>query len=178
MQVLRNAELPVSRWPNGAGRKADVVTGDGWMTGFAWLDADAPFSLLTGLDRTITLVEGPGFTLDVDQQPLAVMSKFTPAAFDGGAVTQCRIAGASRVFNVMTDRTRFRHAVAIVDRSGRVDPAGSVTCVVVVLEGEATVSENAALGRLDAVRLEAPGELVLSPGGRAAVVTISDRSIA
>jgi hypothetical protein len=73
----------------------------------------------------------------------------------------------------MTDRTRYRHRVAIVDRSDRVDPGGSVACVVVVLEGEATVGDSATLGQFDAVRLDQPGELRLSPGSRAAVMTIS-----
>ena len=175
MQVLRNAALPVSRWPNGAGRKADLVTGDGWMAGFAWLDADAPFSLLPGLDRTITLVEGPGFTLDVDGRPLAVTSSFQPTDFDGGAMTRCRIAGPSRVLNAMTDRTRFRHTVTIMDRSGRVEAGESVACIVVVLEGRVTVDEAASLERLDAVRIERSNDLVLLPGGRIAVVTIGGR---
>ena len=174
MQVLRNAGLPVSRWPNGAGRKADLLTGDGWMTGFAWLDADAPFSLLTGLDRTITLVEGPGFTLHVDGRPLPVLSRFMPTDFDGGAVTHCRIAGPSRVLNVMTDRARYRHRVVMTERSGRVDPAGSVACVVVVLEGEAN-SGGVSLGPLDGASLERAADLVLSPGSRIAVVTIGER---
>ena len=65
VQVIHQAGLTISRWPNGAGRKADIATGDGWLVGFAWLDADAPFSDYTGHDRTIMLVEGPGFTLEV-----------------------------------------------------------------------------------------------------------------
>ncbi len=175
MQVLRNAALPVSRWPNGAGRKSDLVTGDGWMAGFAWLDADAPFSLLPGLDRTITLVEGPGCTLHVEGRPLPVLARFMPTSFDGGAVTQCRIAGPSRVLNAMTDRTRFRHAVAVTDRSGPVEAGASLACVVVVLEGRATVDETTSLERLDAVRIERSNHVVLSPGGRIAIVTISER---
>ena len=175
MLVLRNADLPVSRWPNGAGRKSDLVTGDGWMTGFAWLDADAPFSLLPGLDRTITLVEGRGFTLDVAGRALPVMAAFAPSAFDGGAVTRCRIAGPSRVLNVMTDRTRFEHRVAIVERSGRVDPGGSIACVIVALEGEVQIGAGVSLGRLDALRLGEPGELLLQQGSRAAVISISAR---
>ena len=171
--MFRNADLPLTRWPNGAGRKADIVIGEGWMTGFAWLDADAPFSLLPGLDRTITLVEGPGCTLDVAGQPLPVTATFQPNAFDGGAVTHCRIEGPSRVLNVMTDRTRYRHGVAIVDGSGRVDPGQSLVCVVVVLDGTATVGASGELGRLDAVRIEQPNDLRLLPGSRAAVVTIS-----
>lgn len=172
MQLLPNATLPVSRWPNGAGRKADLATGDGWMVSFAWLDADAPFSLMTGLDRTITLVEGPGFTLDVGGRPLPLMAKFAPTAFDGGAVTHCAIAGPSRVLNVMTDRARYRHEVSILDRGGRVDPAGSVACFVVALAEEAGLDTAVSLGWLDAVLLDAASDLRLPPGGRAAVVTI------
>jgi len=58
------ASLSESRWRNGAGRKADIATGQDWLVGFAWLEADAPFSDYRGLDRTITLVDGQGFTLD------------------------------------------------------------------------------------------------------------------
>ena len=173
MQLLRNAALPVSRWPNGAGRKADLATSDGWMTSFAWLETDAPFSLMTGLDRTITLVEGPGFTLDIEGRLLPVAQKFVPAAFDGGAITHCAIAGLSRVLNVMTGRARYRHDVSILDCAGRVDPAGSVACVLVALAEEAVLDADVSLGWLDAVRLDAASDLRLSPGGRAAVVTIS-----
>jgi environmental stress-induced protein Ves len=59
MPVIRSAALPVSRWRNGAGRKADIATGDGWMAGFAWLDEEAPFSEFAGQDRTITLLQAP-----------------------------------------------------------------------------------------------------------------------
>lgn len=172
MQVLRNAELAVSRWPNGAGRKADLLAGEGWMAGFAWLDADAPFSNLPGMDRTITLVEGPGFTLDIEGQDLAVLSRFVPARFDGGAATRCRVEGASRVLNVMTHRDLYHHEVAIVSRSGRVDPGGGMACLVVVLAGEATLAAGTELGVLDAARLGGPEDLRLGVAGCAAVVTI------
>ncbi|MDP9096777.1 MAG: HutD family protein [Pseudomonadota bacterium] len=170
-RVLRAAGLPVSRWPNGAGRKADLLTGDGWLIGFAWLDADAPFSMLTGMDRTITLVEGPGFTLDVAGQALSVEARFEPTCFDGGAVTACQIAGPSRVLNAMTERARFRHAVAIVDQSGRIDPGAAIACVAVVLDGVATIGD-VALGRLDAMCLDAENSLELGESGSIAVVTV------
>jgi hypothetical protein len=59
----------VSRWRNGAGRKADIAAGPDWLVGYAWLDADAPFSDYAGYDRTITLIEGPGFILDFGPFP-------------------------------------------------------------------------------------------------------------
>ena len=55
--LLRHAELPITRWRNGAGRKADVVGGPGWSIGFAWLEAAADFSHYAGQDRTITLLQ-------------------------------------------------------------------------------------------------------------------------
>lgn len=141
------------------------------MIGFAWLDADAPFSLLPRMDRTITLVEGPGFTLDVAGQALPVEARFVPTRFDGGAVTMCGIAGPSRVLNVMTERGRFRHNVAIVDRSGPIDPGAGPACVAVVLEGAATMGV-VALERLDAVYVDGVTTLDLGAGGLFAVVTI------
>ena len=79
-EVLSFATRPLSRWPNGAGRKADIASGDGWMVGFAWLDADAPFSDLSGHNRTITLLDGPGFTLEFasPHPALSVQSPHAP----------------------------------------------------------------------------------------------------
>ena len=172
MQVIRAATLPLSRWTNGAGRKADIRTGDGWLIGYAWLDADAPFSRLAGMDRTITLVEGPGFTLEVDGDVLPVTSSFVPTRFDGGAETNCRIAGPCRVLNAMTDRTRFRHAVTILDASRTIDP-GRHRCIVVALDGMLRTGDGV-LERLDAVSITAPTAFQLPPGYRAACIEIDD----
>lgn len=161
----------MSLWPNGAGRKADLLTGDGWMVSFAWLDADAPFSLMPDIDRTITLVDGPGFTLDVAGQALPVPTLFVPTRFDGGATTTCAITGPSRVLNVMTKRGAFRHSVAVLDRSGPLVPGGGPACVAVLLGGRGTI-DGVDLGRLDAVCLDGVAELTLSAGGTVAVVTI------
>lgn len=141
------------------------------MVSFAWLDADAPFSVLSGIDRTITLVEGPGFALDVAGQALVVTARFVPTRFDGGATTTCAIAGPSRVLNVMTQRGSFRHSVAILDRSGSIVPGGGPACVAVLLDGRGAI-DGIDLGRLDAVCLDGAAELELSVGGAVAVVTV------
>ena len=161
MRLAANASLPVSRWHNGAGRKADIATGDGWLTGFAWLDGDAPFSSLVGYDRTITLVQGPGFMLDITgRDPLVVQGPFQPAPFDGGAPTTCRITGPSRVLNVMTARDRFRHRITITGAGGRVAAEGVVARILVLLRGVATVADAV---QLDGVaQVEASADAVLA----------------
>lgn len=174
MLLIRNASLPVSRWHNGAGRKADIVAGEGWMAGFAWLDEDAPFSDLAGFDRTITLVEGPGFTLDIaGRPPLEVHTPFVPAAFDGGAPTRCRIAGPSRVLNVMTARDRFRHGVAITGLPFEASAKpGAMASVLVLLRGEAVVEGVGALAALDAVQCDEPARVSGAEDGLLACITV------
>ena len=169
MHVIRAGGLPVSRWPNGAGRKADIASGDGWMVGYAWLDGDAPFSGLPGLDRTITLVEGPGFTLDIaGRPPLVVDQPFQPAGFDGGAPTTCQVRGPCRVLNVMTERGRLRYTVEIVEG---VVAARDGETFTVVLRGEAVVA-GVRLERLDAV--QGIGESVIGdPGAILAMIAIT-----
>lgn len=141
------------------------------MVSFAWLDADAPFSVMPEIDRTITLVDGPGFTLDVAGQALPVPTLFRPTRFDGGATTTCAITGPSRVLNVMTKRGAFRHSVAILDRSGPIVPGGGPASVAVLLGGQGAIG-GVELGRLDAVCLDGDAKLELSDGGTVAVVTI------
>ena len=178
MRVIRAAGLPVSRWPNGAGRKADLALGDGWLCGFAWLDADAPFSDLGGFDRTITLVDGPGFTLELAGQPdLVVYRPFHPSRFDGGVATQCRTRGPSRVLNVMTARDRFRHTITVAAGPVQLDrAAGLAVSLCVLLRGEATATDSDGsftLAALDAIAVEGLTELAGDAAALFASITVA-----
>jgi environmental stress-induced protein Ves len=167
--------LPVSPWRNGAGRKADIATTDGWHVGFAWLDADAPFSDFTGHDRTITLIDGPGFALDFVGQPtIRVDDLYRPSPFDGGWATQCHLLGGPCiVLNAMTARNRFRHSVMISD-VGAI-PAVDGTAVanfLVLLTGTASLPDGTVLQPRDAVQTDAPVSLTGSPGSQIAMIVI------
>jgi environmental stress-induced protein Ves len=101
--MIRAADLTVSPWLNGAGRKADIASGDGWLLGFAWLDKDAPFSDYGGHDRTIMLLEGPGFSLDLPEgRTLTVTERYQPVAFDGAGPIACHVLGPCRVLNAIS----------------------------------------------------------------------------
>lgn len=120
-ELLTFATRVISRWPNDAGRKADIASGPGWLAGFAWLDADAPFSDLSGQDRTITLLDGPGFTLDFapPHPALVVRSRHVPSQFDGGWPARCRILGPCLVLNAMSVRGQWRHEVRVLTAPAR-----------------------------------------------------------
>ena len=174
-EVIRFSALPVSQWRNGAGRKADIASADGWHVGFAWLDGDAPFSDFSGNDRTITLIDGSGFTLAFADQPtLRVDERYRPSAFDGGWATQCHLLGGPCVvLNAMTTRSRFQHSVTIsdVDAMPTVDPTAAATFLV-VLTGTTTLADGSVLQPRDALKIDEPVSLAGSPDSRIAVIVI------
>lgn len=115
MTVVRRADLAVTPWKNGLGRKADIAEGDGWFVGLAWLDRDAAFSDFPGTDRTCVLLEGTGFTLEVDgRAPLVYRAPGTAHSFPGDVPTRCVLAdGPCVVVNVMTRRGALQHRVEV-----------------------------------------------------------------
>ena len=158
MNFMPFSGLAISPWRNGAGRKADIAAGPGWLIGFAFLDADAAFSDYAGHDRTITLVDGPGFSLTgPGRAALIVEAPYVAAPFDGGWPAQCHIHGAPcMVLNVMTARDRWRHSVSVLTPGGvTFDPDGAAGDVLVVLRGNVSM-DGAEAGRHDALRLDAP----------------------
>jgi environmental stress-induced protein Ves len=131
-------ELTETRWANGAGRKADITSGDGWTLAFAWLDGPAAFSDYTGFNRTITLVEGDGFVLDGADRALTIDKIGQPAHFDGGWRVQCRLLGGPCfVLNAYSAQGRWRQTVRVVEPRG----AGPLKAgdFVVVLRGQVWV---------------------------------------
>lgn len=149
------AGLAVSPWRNGAGRKADIAAGPDWLVGFAWLDADAQFSNYGGHDRTITLIEGPGFALDFGpaHAALAARRPYVPWLFDGGWTAHCRVPdGPCIVLNAMTARATRTHSVTVAPPAAVAAPTAGGAAFLVVLEGRVAVGGQAA-GPRDAFRL-------------------------
>ena len=167
------ASLSESRWRNGAGRKADIAAGPNWLVGFAWLDGDAPFSDYRGHDRTITLVEGPGFTLDFgpSHPALVARQRYVPFAFDGGWTARCRVpSGSCLVLNAMTARATWKHRVTLAPPASSMDTVPGGVAFLVVLAGSLTIAGQTA-GPRDSFRIE--GKIDVSGvGAPAALIRI------
>jgi environmental stress-induced protein Ves len=182
--LIRGADLAITPWKNGAGRKADIASGPGWTVAYAWLDGDAAFSDYSGNDRTITLIEGPGFELLSPDGQVAVRvdAAFRPASFDGGAALHCRIlGGVCRVVNVMTERRATLHSVEILGDADRhaAAPADQESVVLVILRAGITIHADGVTARMERFdALEVTGSLRLDgdPGWRAALFTIRPAS--
>lgn len=150
--LRRHADLPITRWRNGAGRKAEVVGGPGWSIGYAWLEEAADFSHYPGQDRTITLLRGNGCALDFSEgPPLLVDRPQVPSGFDGGRACRCRLLdGPCLVVNAISERVLYRHAVEI-----RI-PRPTDTGFAVLLSGSATLADGTVAQPLDTVSLPQP----------------------
>jgi environmental stress-induced protein Ves len=169
--IIRAARLPQSRWPNDAGRKADIASGAGWLISFAWLERDAPFSDYAGHDRTITLLDGAGFALTLPEgAELTVDRPLIPIAFDGAGPIGCRLrAWGCVVLNVVTAYPGYAHTVQVLDGTelAAIEPGPRV--FLTVLRGSVAVGPET-VGERDTVRLAAPASLHASPDARVAVI--------
>ncbi|MFE2108218.1 HutD family protein [Kitasatospora sp. NPDC059463] len=180
VRYLRAAERPATAWRNGGGVTREVagfpegagLDDFGWRVSLADVATAGPFSAFPGVDRVITLVEGPGMALTVDGAEHVVDAPFRPFAFPGDAATDCRLLGGPLVdFNVMTRRGRAAAGLVLAERPGPVTVPPGATVLLVCLSGTATL-DGAALARYDAALLTAPATHALHPDGVTAVVTL------
>ena len=117
MRHLPAAGYRAMPWKNGGGitREAAVFpeTGDFlWRLSLATVAADGPFSAFPGVDRTLTVLEGPGIELAVAGMAPARLGPRAPFAFPGDVAASARLlGGAVTDFNVMTRRDRLAHRV-------------------------------------------------------------------
>ena len=134
-----------------------------------------PFSILPGVDRVITLTDGPGLTLIIDENEI-VLEPFRPLPFAGESLTRCETSEPTLDFNVMTRRAACSAEVAVCLGSGFVAaPLGCVSYVV-ALKGSTTVRLRAipplTLNQFDTVCLPTAAGVRVRDGGRIAVVRI------
>ncbi|WP_316525264.1 HutD/Ves family protein [Kitasatospora brasiliensis] len=178
-QVLRASGRPATAWLNGGGVTREVAgfpAGAGldafdWRVSLADVAAAGPFSPFPGIDRVITLVEGPGMALTVDGTEHLVDTPLRPFAFSGDATTDCRLSAGPVVdFNVMTRRGRVEATVELASSAATLDVPDGGTVLLACLVGTAIV-DSAELARYDAALLDTPGKRELRPNGTTAVVT-------
>ncbi|NDZ83148.1 HutD family protein [Streptomyces sp. SID10853] len=159
-RVLRAHDRPVTPWKNGGGITREVAAGPAgaglddfaWRVSLAEVGQGGPFSSFSGVDRVITLVEGPGMELTVDGAPHTIAAPHQPFAFPGDAATTCRLLGGPIAdLNVMTRRTRATAHVRMAHEDFSLTPRGGELVLVIALLGTVTFGEpGVVLDRLDA----------------------------
>ncbi|WP_318216035.1 HutD family protein [Streptomyces sp. SCL15-6] len=185
-QILRASERTPAPWKNGGGVTSEVAVhpqGAGtddfaWRVSVADVARSGPFSTFDGVDRNITVVDGPGMALTVDGTPHVVDAPYEPFAFPGDAVTECRLLDGPIVdFNVMARRAGTTARVRVERAHTCVRPGTGTRVLAIVLEGTALLhGASVRLGRLDAVLFSDQDPVdTIGVDGVLAVVDLVDR---
>lgn len=163
MTVFRNSDHRRMPWKNGGGETVEIAVfppdasmeNFGWRISMASVATDGPFSIFTGVDRTLSILEGHGMTLEISgRAPVTLTAQDAPYAFPADAATDARLVdGAITDLNVMTRRGIFFHAVErrVIDGVTAVKKHGG-TLMLLALGNIKAGSMR--LGRLDATLLD------------------------
>lgn len=180
------AGLSAAPWKNGGGSTTEIAIGPvgatlhdfEWRISLATVAHSGPFSRFTGIDRTLALVDGAGFTLDIDGARTILLDiDDATVAFDGDAdVTATLHDGPTIDFNVMTRRAACQHKFGRrhIDGIARFAPGGQRSILFLAAGESLSVScddERIGLVRLDAVVFE-PGKLWMLEGDDATVFIV------
>ncbi|MFI5625508.1 HutD family protein [Nocardioides sp. NPDC051685] len=181
---LRRAEEHVRRpWRNGGGMTAEVAawppgTDAGsdfaWRVSFADVAGSGAFSTFPGVDRVITLIDGPPMTLELAGET-TVLRPFVPYSFDGGVSVLCSVTAPTRDLNVMTRRGCASATVEMLDVRGVSLPQAPASPLLVVgLTGSVCAREGddaATLGPGDVLVTDQP--VTVEGAGVVAIVRIA-----
>ena len=153
---------------NLAARLADVAT-------------DGPFSIFSGIDRSIAVIEGDGMDLHYPDGRKTGLDLNKVVNFDGGDAIEGKLRnGAIKDFNVMADRRYFKAILEIASGPIEIEKstlAGSIL-LIHILEGSSILSEANQEDRIVETGETVIGEgiidvtLTLKSAARAAIVTL------
>lgn len=155
---LTLADYRAQPWANGRGETLELCRRDGrdgmlWRLSVASVAEDGEFSCFPGIERSLTVIDGPGFDLVGDGLRLRA-DPMVPVAFPGDLAVRAEgVSAPSRDFNLMVARGRVGATVSVA-RSG--ERRGDTIALFAVSAGLLTA--NGGVTRM------APGDLLLAQG--------------
>lgn len=109
--MLLAADRVEEPWRNGGGSTREIAAlpgphGPVWRLSMARVEADGPFSVFSGVTRTIMVMAGDEMSLNIAGVEVRIDSE--PFTFDGGAVSYGALRGSAVTdFNVMIERGQY-----------------------------------------------------------------------
>lgn len=189
-RILRREDHHEMPWLNGQGSTLQVMTspeGAGltdfdWRVSFARVEQSGRFSRFEGVDRVITLVDGAGLRLTVDDGsgPRVVeLAPHEPFAFAGEDEVACEVSGSTLDLNLMTRRGKVVGEVTTC-RVGPTptavgSPAPGEDLLVAVLAGEVGLARAGETEQLTTMDVVVSGDEGFTLSGAAVVATLRVR---
>jgi len=170
-------------WKNGGGitRELQLMPPGAGLDQFIWraslaeVASDGPFSIFPGIERTLVLLDGAGFTLHFDTHHQRLDQALQPYEFDGEhAITARLLDGPTRDFNLMVRRDAAHAELAIVQGPGAWQFDARVTLLYCCQGSIELRHSNSATATLDAGDLLhiAPVEAGLWQGSASAAASL------
>ena len=176
-------------WKNGGGVTTQIaifpkgadLDSFGWRISMATVSENGPFSIFSGIDRSLAVLSGDGIELTIEGFGSHRVTRETlPLSFPADARTSARLIGGAIVdLNVMIRRGVFSHEMRRFQLHGvQAIETDADQTMVVCAEGSAEVSVSditTKLEALDALLLEGPARFRLSADQSADVFVIEFR---
>ncbi|MGJ7548128.1 HutD/Ves family protein [Pseudomonas alloputida] len=165
LQLLRAQDYPRMPWKNGGGFTEEItrdngegLDGFGWRLSIADIEESGGFSVFAGYQRIITVLQGDGMRLLVDDQASRPLLPFDAFAFSGESQVSCKLlGGAIRDFNLIYAPQRYRARLQWFDGTSRLYSSAS-TVLLFAASNQVEVAmaghETQQLGLYDCLRLE------------------------
>ncbi|WP_060509800.1 HutD family protein [Pseudomonas sp. NBRC 111124] len=187
LQLLRAQDYPRMPWKNGGGFTEEItrdngegLDGFGWRLSIADIEESGGFSVFAGYQRIITVLQGDGMRLLVDDQASRPLLPFDAFAFSGESQVSCKLlGGAIRDFNLIYAPQRYRARLQWFDGTSRLYSSAS-TVLLFAASNQVEVAmaghEPQRLGLYDCLRLEGnDGLLGLDVHGRFCLIELIPR---
>ena len=185
LTVLRAVDYPRMPWKNGGGSTEEITraAGEGlesfgWRLSIADIDESGGFSRFDGYQRIITVLQGAGMQLQVDDVRSRVLLPFDAFAFKGESGVSCTLMdGAIRDFNLIYAPQRYSARLQWLDASSRVFTSAQTVLVFSADEQLNVALGNIGrkqLGRYDCLQLNDNRELLdIEVTGRCCLIELS-----
>jgi environmental stress-induced protein Ves len=174
-------------WKNGGGETVEIavfppdasVEDFDWRISMATVASNGPFSVFSGVDRTLSILDGNGMSLSIDRSaPIVLNETSEPLSFAADVpVDAVLVDGPITDLNVMTRRGRFSHRVERKSSDIFIEPPTIGETVFVLSTGTIsleTEGEVVVLDALDAALIETQTQVIT---GHAAFYLISLRTL-
>ena len=185
LTVLRAADYPRMPWKNGSGSTEEItrdagegLDGFGWRLSIADIGESGGFSRFDGYQRVISVLQGAGMHLNVDEVRSRALLPFDAFAFKGESVVSCTlIDGPIRDFNLIYAADRYSARVQWLEVGGRFYSSAQ-TLLIFSADQQVRVelgnTPHEQLSRYDCLQLTGNrGLLDLAVTGRCCVIELS-----
>jgi environmental stress-induced protein Ves len=174
IEVLGPDDFRSMTWRNGLGMTVEMAREDDangvmlWRVSAADVVEPGEFSIFPGVDRILTLIEGPGFDLDfAEHGGVTPVEPLHPVSFSGDWTTRAQtVRGQSRVLNVMTARGQAT-AIVSVHKDTRAIARFADRSLIVCLDGRTSLTVG------DAALQLAPAQVALVSDGTETAGTLT-----